>query len=146
MYVHVHAGGEISSESLNMCESPTVHTTITQPSPPSSGPTEPASSTESGIIYWILSVVIIASVTCIVYMIITKPPAQQKQRNERQGKEGYIPLTRSNNLVTDGHSVQRFSGWLTESEFKISHMRTPTCLRTSHVATNSKYTTFYVHI
>ena len=66
-----------------MCESPTVEP-ITQPS---SGPTQPASSTENGIIYWIMSAVIITLFTCIIYMIITKTPAQQKQS---QGEDTYI--------------------------------------------------------
>ena len=71
---------------------------ITQPLLPSSVPTQPASSTENGYVYWILSAVIIASFTCAFYVIIiskqlTKRLAQKKQRDERQGKEG---LTRSN--------------------------------------------------
>ena len=37
--------------------------------------------------------------------------------------------------------VQRFSGWLSNSEFNISHMCTLTGLWTSHVAANNKCTT-----
>ena len=37
----------------------------------------------------------------------------------------------------------QYRGWLSDSEFKISRMRTLTGLRTSHVAANSKCTTLF---
>ena len=46
----------------------------------------------------------------------------------------------------NGQLVQRFSGWWSNSKFKVSRMCTLTGLWTNHVAANSKCAILYIHI
>ena len=76
--LYVLAESQASSESSSI-------EPITQPSsPPASGPTEAASITESGIIYLMISAVIIAVLTYLFYMILST--AQHKRPDERRSE------------------------------------------------------------